>query len=102
MKKFVEFARKKKTEDSARYAANFKNNQKKYLWKNSFYKAYRRKDYATAEIIYLSREKYQLGISDVHVAYKLLKQSDHAHAVALLCSLLFIIFCFFGVIKCIS
>ncbi len=103
MKHFLKFAGKKKsTEETEGSVAIFKKNQERWLWKNSFYKAYKKKDYATAEAIYLSREKYQSGITDVHVAFKLLKQSDYTQAVAVLSSILFLIFCLLAITKCIS
>ena len=101
MKHFRRFARGYKNKEIANNVKIFKNNQDKYLWKDSFYKAYQKKDYVAAEQIYLSRERYQSGIADVHAAYRLLKQIDHAHTVVVLSSIIFLILSLFVITKCV-
>ncbi|QNF31892.1 hypothetical protein HUW51_03830 [Adhaeribacter swui] len=77
-------------------------NQDGGKWKEAFYRAYKKKDYLTAEKIYLSQEKYENGISDVHAAYRLLKQLDHARIVIILATVAFILTCFMGITRCVS
>ena len=56
--------------------ATLKQTAEANQWKQDFYKAYRKKDYAKAEEVYTSRFAFSTSIPDVHKAFKESRKID--------------------------